>query len=198
MARLPIPGQDSGTWGDILNEYLSSEVVHTSGSETINGVKTFSSSPVVPAPTNGTDVANKTYVDGVASSGAPDADATTKGKVQLAGDLTGTAASPTVANGAITNAKVSASAAIAQSKLSLAITNSEVASGAAIARTKLDSSTQTSLGRADAAAAVYTYDSGTNSYVAASSSRIFRGTVDPASVGVTLAAGDIWINTSGP
>ncbi|BBX25019.1 SGNH/GDSL hydrolase family protein [Mycolicibacterium alvei] len=23
MARLPIPGQDSGTWGDILNEYLS-------------------------------------------------------------------------------------------------------------------------------------------------------------------------------
>ena len=23
MARLPIPGKDSGTWGDILNEYLS-------------------------------------------------------------------------------------------------------------------------------------------------------------------------------
>ncbi|HEX4402822.1 MAG TPA: hypothetical protein VHZ98_15990 [Galbitalea sp.] len=23
MARLPVPGQDKGTWGDILNEYLS-------------------------------------------------------------------------------------------------------------------------------------------------------------------------------
>lgn len=25
MARLPIPGSDDGTWGDILNEYLSIE-----------------------------------------------------------------------------------------------------------------------------------------------------------------------------
>jgi len=23
MARLPIPGQDNGTWGQILNDYLS-------------------------------------------------------------------------------------------------------------------------------------------------------------------------------
>ncbi|WP_052372598.1 hypothetical protein [Nocardia otitidiscaviarum] len=37
---------------------------------------------------------------------APDADATTKGIVQLAGDLTGTAASPAVANNAITTAKI--------------------------------------------------------------------------------------------
>lgn len=35
----------------------------------------------------------------------PDADATTKGKVQLAGDLGGTAASPAIANNAVTNAK---------------------------------------------------------------------------------------------
>lgn len=28
MARLPHPGGDSGTWGDILNEYLA--VAHTS------------------------------------------------------------------------------------------------------------------------------------------------------------------------
>ncbi len=40
-----------------------STVVHTSGNETINGVKTFNSSPVVPAPTNATDAANKSYVD---------------------------------------------------------------------------------------------------------------------------------------
>jgi hypothetical protein len=36
----------------------------------------------------------------------PDATATVKGVVQLAGDLTGTAAAPTVANGAITSAKI--------------------------------------------------------------------------------------------
>jgi hypothetical protein len=38
----------------------------------------------------------KTYVDAQVASGAPDADASTKGKIQLAGDLGGTAASPTV------------------------------------------------------------------------------------------------------
>jgi hypothetical protein len=38
----------------------------------------------------------KTYVDAQVASGAPDADASTKGKIQLTGDLGGTAASPTV------------------------------------------------------------------------------------------------------
>ncbi|HEV7928530.1 MAG TPA: hypothetical protein VGP12_00195, partial [Nitrosospira sp.] len=67
MARLPTPGGDSNTWGTILNDFLSVEhnsdgtlksggslaakaddsaVVHDSGNETINGVKTFSSSPI--------------------------------------------------------------------------------------------------------------------------------------------------------
>jgi hypothetical protein len=73
-----------------------SAVVHNTGTETVAGVKTFSSSPVVPTPSTGTQAANKTYVDSVASSGAPDATTTTKGIVQLAGDLGGTAASPTV------------------------------------------------------------------------------------------------------
>ncbi len=49
----------------------------------------------------------KDYVDSaVASATIADADATTKGKIQLAGDLTGTAASPAVANSAITSAKI--------------------------------------------------------------------------------------------
>lgn len=72
------------------------DVVHDTGNETIAGVKTFSSSPVVPAPSSGTDTANKDYVDGVASSGTPDATSSVKGKLQLTGDLGGTAASPTV------------------------------------------------------------------------------------------------------
>jgi hypothetical protein len=113
MARLPQPGSDDGLWGSILNDFLTIEhdtdgslkirtdgtfdgFVKTSGAQTVAGVKTFSSSPVVPAPTNGTDAANKTYVDSVAGGGAPDATTTTKGIVQLAGDLAGTAASPTV------------------------------------------------------------------------------------------------------
>lgn len=117
MARLPIPGQDDGTWGNILNDYLSVEhnsdgtlkdegalsakaneaaVVHNSGDETIAGTKTFSDAPLVPTPTGAGQAANKAYVDSTASAGAADATTTSKGIVQLAGDLGGTAASPTV------------------------------------------------------------------------------------------------------
>jgi len=58
----------------------------------------------------------------VSSAGAgapPDATTSSKGIVQLAGDLAGTAASPQIAAGAIVNADVSASAALAYSKLAL-------------------------------------------------------------------------------
>jgi uncharacterized protein DUF5907 len=47
----------------------------------------------------------------------PDATTTSKGIVQLAGDLAGTAASPQIAAGAIVNADIAAAAAIAASKL---------------------------------------------------------------------------------
>ena len=84
MARLPVPGEDNGVWGTVLNEYLAvahnddgtlkntgllaskandADVVHTANNETIGGVKTFSSPPTVPAPAAGGDAANKTYVD---------------------------------------------------------------------------------------------------------------------------------------
>lgn len=151
MARLPTPGQDSGAWGTILNDYLSVEhnpdgtlkaggtiagkaddttVVHNSGAETVNGVKTFSSSPIVPTPTIATQAANKQYVDSTVAAGAPDATVASKGLVQLAGDLGGTgtsAATPIISDGAITNSKVAAGAAIAKSKLApLAIVDGDV------------------------------------------------------------------------
>lgn len=84
MARLPVSGSDDGTWGDILNAFLSVEhnadgtlkasgslatkandaaVVHNTGAEAIAGTKTFSASPVIPAPTLGSHAANKTYTD---------------------------------------------------------------------------------------------------------------------------------------
>lgn len=176
MSRLPITGQDEGTWGQILNDFLSVEhaadgtlkirtdgtlsgfaqdsaVVHTSGAETITGVKTFSQSPLVPTPTQNTQAANKSYVDSVASSGASNATTTSPGLVQLAGDLGGagtSATAPTIAAGAITAGKLAAGAisdthiatgaAIAKSKLAaLNLTDSDIAAGAAIAKSKLAS-----------------------------------------------------------
>ena len=62
MTRLPQPGSDDGTWGTILNDFLSvehntdgtlkptgtlaakaddSDVVHLSGNETVSGTKSF-------------------------------------------------------------------------------------------------------------------------------------------------------------
>lgn len=118
MARLPTPGQDNGSWGDILNEFLAQAhnpdgtlkssavtvagaasdagVVHNTANETIAGIKSFSSSPIVPTPSTSTQAANKSYVDSTVSAGAPDATTTNKGLVQLAGDLGGSAANPTV------------------------------------------------------------------------------------------------------
>ena len=83
---------------DISNAGVANDaaVVHNTGAETIAGVKTFSSSPIVPTPVGTTDAANKTYVDSAVTSGAPDATTSTKGIVKLAGDLAGTAALPTV------------------------------------------------------------------------------------------------------
>ncbi len=44
-------------------------VVHTTGAESIAGVKQFSASPVVPTPALATDAANKGYVDAAVGSG---------------------------------------------------------------------------------------------------------------------------------
>ena len=138
--RLPISGQDDGTWGTILNDFLSVEhnadgtltnvarpsdlavkandsaVVHTSGSETLTGAKTFAISPSIPAPSLGSDAANKTYVDSVAVGGAPDATTSSKGIVQLAGDLAGSgtvAAAPKLAATTNVTTIISANATVA-------------------------------------------------------------------------------------
>ena len=53
--------------------------------ETVTGVWTFSATPTITnAPSANTDAANKAYVDGVAVSGAPNANTTTKGIVEIA------------------------------------------------------------------------------------------------------------------
>jgi hypothetical protein len=45
-----------------------SKVVETEGNQSIDGVKTFSSSPIVPTPTTGTQAVNKSYVDKLVST----------------------------------------------------------------------------------------------------------------------------------
>ncbi|MFM7019792.1 MAG: beta strand repeat-containing protein, partial [Aquirufa sp.] len=79
----------------------------------------------------------KDYVDASISSGAPDADATTKGKVQLAGDLTGTAASPAIAASAVTTAKINDGAVTSAKIADGTIVNADINASAAIADTKL-------------------------------------------------------------
>lgn len=66
------------------------------------------------------------------SGTAPDATTGSKGIVQLAGDLAGTAASPQIATGVIVDADVNSGAAIAETKLSLA---SDAVAGTASRRT---------------------------------------------------------------
>jgi hypothetical protein len=56
---------------DLAAKADNSAAVHVAGNETIGGVKTFSSSPVVPTPAVGSEAANKTYVDSVVGGGGP-------------------------------------------------------------------------------------------------------------------------------
>jgi hypothetical protein len=97
MTRLPVPGSDQGQWGQILNDFLLEE--H-------NADGTLKKSALI---TGAEQTANKGQPNGYAPldssskvpainlpAAAPDADASTKGLIQLTGDLSGTAASPTV------------------------------------------------------------------------------------------------------
>ena len=85
-----------------------------------------------------TQNAVKTYVDAqVASATIADADATTKGKIQLAGDLTGTAAAPEVAAGKITTAKLADDAVTSVKIKDGEIVNDDISSLAGIVDTKL-------------------------------------------------------------
>lgn len=79
----------------------------------------------------------KDYVDASVVSATPDADATTKGKIQLAGDLTGTAASPEIAASAVTTAKINDGAVNSAKIADGTIVNADINASAAIADTKL-------------------------------------------------------------
>jgi hypothetical protein len=63
-----------------------SNYVDTTTNQTIAGIKTFTSSPIAPIPTTNTQVAIKSYVDGVAIAGGANASQTVKGITKLSSD----------------------------------------------------------------------------------------------------------------
>ena len=97
----------SAIWNEITNNIGTTDAryVQLAGS-TMQGNLLFPTSKKITLtdlPALSTDAANKAYVDATIT-----VDATTlvNGKIRLAGDLTGTASSPTIASGAITDAKI--------------------------------------------------------------------------------------------
>jgi hypothetical protein len=84
-----------------------------------------------------TQNAVKTYVDSYVASGVPDATSSVKGKLQLAGDLDGTAALPSIKTSAITTAKLAADAVTSAKIADGEIVNADISTSAAIADSKL-------------------------------------------------------------
>ena len=84
-----------------------------------------------------TQNAVKTYVDSQVASGAPDATSSVKGKIQLAGDLGGTAALPSIKTSAITTSKLAADAVTSAKIADGEIINADISTSAAIADSKL-------------------------------------------------------------
>lgn len=120
MPRLPEPGGDSGSWGKVLNEFLTQ--AHTSTGDLKSGVvgtsqlqnNSVTAAKLASGAVTGAALTGSSGTDGQVLTSAsssstgltwatpsgsglvPDADATTKGLVRLTGDLGGTSASPTV------------------------------------------------------------------------------------------------------
>lgn len=124
MSRLPTAGADENVWGDILNDFLlqshendgtlkstavnnvvsddiSTQKVEVAKNTTLTGTRkriNFIEGSNVTITTSDDSGGNKVDIT-IASSGsisAPDATTSSKGIVQLAGDLGGTALAPTV------------------------------------------------------------------------------------------------------
>jgi len=118
MTRLPIPGADADSWGDILNDYLQVSLASNGTlkpdavtpaaiqDDSVSGTKLQDSSITsakldVPGGSDGQVLTKDSGATSglawtTAAGSAPDADATTKGLIKLTGDLGGTANSPTV------------------------------------------------------------------------------------------------------
>jgi hypothetical protein len=92
---------DGTNWLEVATDLSTTDAryVNVAG-DTMEGnltIPTGTKIIITDAPTGSTDAVNKAYVDGLISSSAtPDATTSIKGKIKLAGDLSGTADAPTV------------------------------------------------------------------------------------------------------
>lgn len=119
MARLPVPGGDAGAWGDVLNDFLA-QAHNTDGTLKPASVSAAGGQPVSekgqPNGYASLDGSGLVPASQLPPAGAvQDATSSAKGVVQLAGDLSGTAASPMIANNAVTDAKITNG--VSQSKI---------------------------------------------------------------------------------
>lgn len=107
MPRLPVPGEDDGSWGSILNDYLltAHEADGTLRSDMVSADTIQDDSITATKLASGAGSDGNVLTKDTASGGGfvwsspaatPDATSIAKGVVQLAGDLSGTAAAPTV------------------------------------------------------------------------------------------------------
>jgi hypothetical protein len=108
MPRLPQPGSDAGNWGNVLNDFLSTthdtngqlKAGSVSNVSIAAGAVTLAKLAINNAPTSGQaltfDGNGLSWATITGSGAVPDASTTTKGLVQLGGDLAGTSAAPTV------------------------------------------------------------------------------------------------------
>lgn len=120
MPRLPIPGEDEGTWGDILNQYLLA-AHKTDGTLKDNAV---------PATAIVNDGISESKLDSALRTKVNSA----AGDPAMGGDLSGAASNAQIVAGAVGATELAASA----------VTNAKIADGT-IAEVKLDSATQTKL-----------------------------------------------------
>lgn len=126
MARLPVPGSDAGSWGSILNEYLS-QVHNTDG--------TLKDDTVGAA---------QLKTDAVTSVQLADNSVT---NVQLANNAVTTAS---VADGAITAAKLGNDVVLGGGLSDGSVTTAKIADDA-VTNSKVDATTRASLAKADSA-----------------------------------------------
>lgn len=141
-----------------------------------------------------------------AAASTPDATAAVKGVVQLAGALTGTAASPslaansvtaaTIADGSVTNAEIATNAGIAQSKVSglttdLGAINASIGTLTTDVAGKAPASHSHTLATTAAAVVVTDIVTGTRPTARTDLVCLFRSTTDPLTSGQALD-GDLW------
>jgi hypothetical protein len=140
-------GSGFKTIGGVSSEFLKADGTADTNTYALLASPTFTGIPVAPtatADTNSDQIATTAFVTSAISETAiPDATSSVKGKIQLAGDLTGTADSPAIATDAITSDKIkdgeivnediSASAAIEDTKLATITTAGKVNNSATTA-----------------------------------------------------------------